>query len=102
MKKLIVSTLAVLILSGCATGAGQTEYTIEPAEMSDGTTVCCKVHVFNSKDYDRFKFKLNKGADGSLIIELDETGVSSSNPAEIQADGNSKIAEAITSVVDKL
>jgi uncharacterized lipoprotein NlpE involved in copper resistance len=102
MKKLIVSTLAVLILSGCTNRAGQTEYDIAPFEKSDGTTICCKIHVFNSKDYDRLKFIYNKGSDGSLVIELDETGVSSSNPAEIQADGNSKIAEAITSVVDKL
>lgn len=101
MFKLIMLA-AALCISGCTLTGGQTEYTIEPVIMADGSTVCCKVRVFNSKDYDKLKFKLVKQSDGSITVELDEKGVSASTPAAVMSENNGKLLDAVNGVVSKL
>ena len=99
MKKSLLISCAVLALSGClSNGAGETAYTVEPIPTNEGL-VCCKVDVKNTKNYDKFKFKLVKQADGSMTVELTEDGVNASDPAAVQAENNSKLLDAVTKLI---
>lgn len=99
MKKSLLISCAILALSGCTlTGAGETAYTVEPISTPGGL-VCCKVDVKNTKNYDKFKFKLVKNTDGSMTIELNEDGVNASDPAAVQAESNSKLLDAVTKLI---
>lgn len=82
-----------IILTGCGT-ASKTEYSIEPIVKANGTVVCCKAHVFNSKNYDKLKFTLKKLADGTIEISLDENGVET-----LTSENNSKILETINKII---
>jgi len=100
--KLIMSSIILLLLSGCQMLSGvmgQTEYTVEPIVLADGTVVCCKVNVFNSKDYENFKFKLKKNVDGTIEVTLDEKGVNASDPATVNAQNQGKMLDTITGLL---
>lgn len=88
-KKTLIATaigVALIATAGCALTGGETAYTIEPVNG-----VCCKVTVNNTKDYDKLKFRLEKRADGSISVSLDESGVSSSDPAAVGASNVSRL-----------
>ncbi len=97
----VVFMIFVPLLSGCALTAGETAYTVEPVETAAGL-VCCKVNVKNTKNYDKFKFKLIKQADGGMTVELTEEGVSASDPAAVQAENNNKLLDVVTSIIPKI
>jgi hypothetical protein len=89
---------ATSLLSGCMMTSGTTEYSLEPL-IVNGEAVCCKAHVYNTKDYQKLQFKFKKNADGSMTVTLDEDGVSASDPAAVAAQNNSKLLEAVTSLI---
>jgi hypothetical protein len=96
MKYLIL--LFALLLTGCV-NMGVTEYELEPIVKEDGSVVCCKATVYNSKDYDNLKFKFKIAKDGSIEAVLDEKGVNSTNPAAIGAENNGKMLDAINKLI---
>jgi len=102
-KKTLIalSISASLTLTGCISTSGETEYSLKPMETSNGELVCCEAHVYNTKDYEKLKFKFTKNADGSMTVTLDETGVSASDPAMVQAENNAKLLDAVTSIIPK-
>lgn len=100
MKYFICLLLAVLV-SGCVS-MGETEYTLEPVVQADGSVVCCKATVFNSKDYDKLKFKFVKKSDGTIEASLDESGVSASDPAAVNAQNNGKMLDAINQLIPQV
>ena len=86
------------LLAGCSS-MGVTEYELEPIVKSDGSVVCCKATVYNSKDYDQLKFKFKVDKDGNIEAVLDEKGVNSSDPASIGAENNGKMLDAINKLI---
>lgn len=94
--------VAIIGLSGCALTAGKTEYSLKPIETSKGELVCCEATVYNSKNYDKLKFKFIKNADGTMTVTLDEEGVSASDPAKVQAENNAKLLEAVTNLIPQV
>lgn len=101
MKKLLLVSMAVA-LTGCGLTAGKSDYTVQPIVLDDGRVICCAVDVHNSKDYENFKATIEKTADGSIKVILDEQGVNASTPAAVSAQNNSKLIDALTSAVGKL
>jgi hypothetical protein len=100
MFKNILILVLLASLSGCGLfRSGITEYSLKPIENSKGEMVCCEATVYNSKDYDKLKFKFSKNADGSMTVNLDEDGVSASSPSQVQAENNSKLLDAVTSII---
>lgn len=97
------ATLLVLIFMtiGCAS-MGVTEYELEPVVKPDGSVICCKATVYNSKDYDNLKFKFKIATDGSIEAVLDEKGVNSTDPAAIGAENNGKMLDAINQLLPKV
>lgn len=96
----ILTILFMLLLVGCSSNqSGVAEYELEPVTDDNGNTVCCKVTVHNSKDYEGISFKMVKKKDGSLQVELEEIGVSASDPAAIAAQNNAKLLEVLGRMV---
>ena len=85
--------------SGCLSTAGESSYTVKPLEVSGGKIICCEVVVNNTKDYEKLNVKLKMKKDGTIDFELNENGVSSSNPAAVQAENNSKLLDAFNSII---
>lgn len=96
--KYILLILLALTLTACSL-TGTTEYSLKPIETSSGELVCCEATVYNSKDYDSLNFKFTKLEDGSYDVELDEKGVSASDPAQVQAESNSKLLDALLKAI---
>ncbi len=99
--KLLPLLALTLLTSGCMLTSGQTEYSLKPIETTSGELVCCEARVYNTKDYDKLKFKFTKKADGSMTVTLDEDGVSASTPSMVQAENNSKLLDAVTAILPK-
>ena len=104
--KIILLLLASFLLSGCESlkalgGAGQTEYSVEPIVTEAGKTICCKVNIYNSKDYEKLKVKIIKKPDGTIEVSLDESGVNSSGPSAVMGENQGKLLDAITSIIPK-
>lgn len=95
----LLTILLTIALTGCISTSGTTEYSIKPIETASGKLVCCEATVYNSKDYESLKFKFKKLEDGSYDVELDEKGVSASDPAQIQAESNSKLLDLLLKAV---
>lgn len=90
--------IITLLLTGCA-NMGVTEYELEPIKLDDGTVICCKATVYNSKDYEGLKFKFKADKNGNIEAVLDEKGVNSSDPASIGAENNGKMLDAINKLI---
>lgn len=96
MKQLIF--IIALLLTGCA-NMGVTEYELEPIKLDDGTVICCKATVYNSKDYEGLKFKFKADKDGNIEAVLDEKGVNSSDPAFVAAENNKKLLDVVSKLI---
>lgn len=101
---LVFAVVAYGLLTGCSmmTKSGVTEYSLKPVKGESGEYVCCEATVYNSKDYESLKFTLKKQSDGTVEVMLDESGVSSSDPASIQSQNNSKLLDAIGQIIPKV
>lgn len=99
--KYLFTILFALTLTGCLSTSGTTEYSLKPIETSSGELVCCEATVYNSKDYEQLKFKFKKNQDGSIDVQLDESGVSASDPAQIQSQNNAKMLDAIMQIIPR-
>ncbi len=99
MNKLLFAFSFTALLPGCALTGGTAAYTLEPVAVGGGNVVCCKVTIHNSKDYDKFKFEIEKKPDGTIIVSLDERGVSSSDPAAVASENQSKLIDAVTKLI---
>ena len=101
VSKVIISILFAVVMSGCSVlnQSGVTEYTLTPIKTESGEVVCCEATVFNSKDYEKLRFVLKKNPDGTIEVELDESGVSASDPVQIQTQNNAKLLDAVTSII---
>lgn len=105
-KKTLIalSITASLSLTGClsTSNSGESAYNVKPIETNTGKIICCDVTVNNTKDYDKLKLKLVIGKDGTINFELNEDGVDASTPSMIQAENNSKLLDAVTSIIPKV
>ena len=101
MLRLLIALLVTMIVAGCSS-MGKTEYSLEPMVQADGSIVCCKATVYNSKDYDKLKFKFVKKSDGTIEAVLDENGVNSSSPASVAAENNSKLLDVVNKIVPNI
>jgi len=101
MLRLLIALLVTIVVAGCST-MGTTEYSLEPMVQADGSIVCCKATVYNSKDYDKLKFKFIKKSDGTIEAVLDESGVSASDPATVNAENNGKMLDAINQLIPQV
>jgi len=99
MKKVVLAVAMVTTLSACVMTSGTTEYSLEPIVTDTGDVICCKANVYNSKDYDKLKFRLTKNADGSMTVTLDEEGVSATDPAAVAAENNAKLIDTVTQLI---
>ena len=86
MKTLIIACVLAL-LAGCASlnNAGTAKYTVEPI-ITDAGPICCRVLVENGKEYAVLKAHVERRADGSYVVDLDERTVKA-------FEGQTKIAE---------
>lgn len=98
-KKTLVSLSLITALSGCMMTSGTTEYSLEPIVTDAGKVICCKAHVYNTKDYDKLKFRYKRNADGSMTVSLEEEGVSASDPAAVAASNNAKLIDTVTQLI---
>lgn len=96
--KYLTFIIVLLSLTGCVS-MGVTEYELEPVVKPDGSVICCKATVYNSKDYDALKFKFKIAKDGTIEAVLDEKGVNSTDPAAIGAENNGKMLDAINKLI---
>lgn len=94
-----LTLLLLIVLTGCMSTSGTTEYTLKPIENSKGEMICCEATVYNSKDYEKLKFVFKKNAKGEMEVTLDEKGVNASTPQMIQSENNSKLLEAVTRLI---
>lgn len=101
MIKKLIATSAVLLITGCSM-MGTTEYELEPVVKADGSVICCKATVFNSKDYDSLKFKFKIARDGTIEAMLGEKGINASDPATIGAENNGKMLDVINQLIPKV
>lgn len=89
MKKLIVVLLLGLLslIAGCASlnNAGTAKYSVEPI-ITDNGPICCRVLVENGKEYATLKAHVERRADGSYVVDLDEKTVKA-------FEGQAKVAE---------
>lgn len=100
MKRKVLLALIAMSLPACST-MGTTDYEVEPFQLADGSVVCCKAKVHNSKDYEKLKFKLIMKSDGTVEAVLDETGISASDPAAMNAQNNGKMLDVMKAVMSK-
>ena len=86
MKTLIIACVLGL-LAGCASlnNAGTAKYSVEPI-ITDNGPICCRVLVENGKEYAVLKAHVERRADGSYVVDLDERTVKA-------FDGQAKVAE---------
>ena len=101
MKKIMMLLVVSMVLSGCSL-MGTTEYSLKPIETKSGEIVCCEAVVYNSKDYQKLKFKFTKNTDGSMTVSLDEEGVSASDPAAVAAKNNTALLELTREAIKKV
>lgn len=72
MKTLLLLPLLVLLVA-CGT-FGTAEYSVKPIVSGD-RVVCCEVLVKNGKEYTSLKAHIERRADGSYVVDLDERNV---------------------------
>lgn len=103
----MVKKVAVLCVALSVTGcqlmqpAGVAEYTVEPFRLSDGSLVCCKVEVYNSKDIGAVAIDFKKTGN-DYEVNVTESTVDASSPMGIQAETNATIANTLSNVTGLL
>ena len=93
MKTLIIACVLGL-LAGCASlnNAGTAKYSVEPI-ITDSGPICCRVLVENGKEYASLKAHIERRADGSYVVDLDERNVKA-------FEGQAKTAGAVKAATD--
>lgn len=93
MKKLLIVCLLGL-LAGCASlnNAGTAKYTVEPIVTEANGVICCRVSVENGKEYASLKAHIERRADGSYVVDLDERTIRA-------FEGQAKVAETASAAV---
>ena len=96
----LIPFFAVLLLPGCAalTNAGHADYALEPI-ITDNGAVCCKVQIKNGKEYATLKAHVERRADGSYVVDLDETAVAAFKGQESSASTAKAGIDAIGNVI---
>lgn len=76
MKLIAILCMYGVALSGCASMqyAGITKVTTTPYTDSKGIASCCAVTVISGKEYSTITAHASKSADGSIVLDLNETG----------------------------
>lgn len=95
MKKILIIGLCSLSLAGCIATGGQAAYEVEPIVAPDGSVICCKATVHNTKDVDLVEVDFQKLADGSIKMTVKEKGVKASDAAAIAAETNKALVDAV-------
>ena len=95
MKHLLL--LSLLILPGCFVGTSH--YVVRPFELDSGQVICCEAEIYNTKDVQSAVVMFEKTPDGGLKVEVDQQGVSASNPAMLQAENNARLLELAAKVI---
>ena len=87
MWKPMIIACVLALLAGCASlnNAGTAKYSVEPI-ITDAGPICCRVLVENGKEYAVLKAHVERRADGSYVVDLDERTVKA-------FEGQAKVAE---------
>jgi len=74
--KYLIAVIA-LMLAGCSSlnSAGTAKYSVEPIVTESSGVICCRVSVENGKEYASLKAHVERRADGSYVVDLDERAV---------------------------
>ena len=93
MWKTLIIACVLGLLAGCASlnNAGTAKYSVEPI-ITDSGPICCRVLVENGKEYASLKAHVERRADGSYVVDLDEKTVKA-------FEGQAKVAEATNGAV---
>ena len=93
MKTLIIACVLAL-LAGCASlnNAGTAKYSVEPI-ITDSGPICCRVLVENGKEYAILKAHVERRADGSYVVDLDERTVKA-------FEGQAKTADTVKTATE--
>lgn len=94
MLKTVVIACVLGLLAGCASlnNAGTAKYSVEPI-VTDSGPICCRVLVENGKEYASLKAHVERRADGSYVVDLDERNVKA-------FEGQAKTAGAVKAATD--
>ena len=94
MLKTTIIACAIGLLTGCASlnNAGTAKYSVEPIITETGP-ICCRVLVENGKEYASLKAHVERRADGSYVVDLDERNVKA-------FEGQAKTAGAVKAATD--
>lgn len=99
MKTLIIACVFGL-LAGCASlnNAGSARYSVEPI-ITDSGPICCRVIVENGKEYASLKAHVERRADGSYVVDLDERTVKAFEGQVISATAAAGSVKAVGQAV---
>lgn len=95
--KLLISLISALALSGCSYGL--TNYSVKPFEDSTGKIHCCDVSIINGKEIGQLKALVYMGADGELMVSLEQSDVKAFQGQAIAATVASNTASTIATTV---
>ena len=109
MKKAILFSI-LLVLGGCANlnNHGVARYTVEPivigeeGDSANSVVVCCKVSVFNTKDVGKVHVELEKGANGSVKLVLDEETINATDPTTAAQLSQLRLIQALEAVAPSI
>jgi len=105
MSNMLLMLVLCMLLSGCGFAPvklGKAEYHVRPFERADGTLACCTVDVRNGKDYDALQVQMTRDVQGNITFTLNESGVSASDPASVQARQNAEMLKLLNHFLDRL
>lgn len=100
MKTVLVS-LIILFLTGCTSlqYAGNASYSIKPYEDKHGSVHCCVVDVYNGKEIAYIKTHVSLGANGEIVVDLEESGVAAFQGQAIASQTAAATASTIATTV---
>lgn len=96
MKHLALAALAAFFMSGCASlqFAGTADYQVRPFRDELGATHCCEMAVHNGKEIANLKAHIQRAADGSYTVDLEEQGVTAFQGQAIAAGAAKEAIDA--------
>jgi hypothetical protein len=89
-----------IALAGCSSLAntGVSTFEASPYTSKDGTIVCCAMKVVSGKEYANLTAHVSKGADGSIVLDLQENGTKAFTGTAIAANTATASVEAVAKV----
>jgi hypothetical protein len=96
--------LVLVVLTGCDTfgqKSGIADYTLTPTTEADGSK-SYEIRVRNTKDYKSLKVHIEKRADGTITVDLDERDVNASDLGTVMAETSRETMKAVGALIDRI